>query len=160
MKQASAKLYIRFGEIPDGGMSKVHLGGYEARSEGGLSVWRAVEANGRFYPVLPEDANEAAIADFFDFLMYGKGPVYLLTGDEIRMEGADREPLLQKWVVLEEITHYYGEAREEAYEKRVYPGRFDKNGKRKKSPGKVSAVRSPIKNIRGDIYSGEYSEKE
>lgn len=159
MKQANVKLYIRFGDIPDDGMSKVHLSDYEARSEGGLSVWRAVEANGRYYPVLPEDANEAAIADFFNFLMCDKGPVYLLTGEEIRMEGADREPLLQKWVVLEEITHYYGKAREEEYEKRVYPARFDKNGKRKKSAGKVVAVRTPIKNIRGDIYGGEYSEK-
>lgn len=154
MKQASAKLYIRFGEIPEDGISHVHLGDYDARTEGGLSVWRAVEANGRYYPVLPDDANEAAIADFFDFLLYSDTPVYLLTGSEIRLEGADREPLLQDWVVIKEITYYYGEARSEAYEKRVYPERFDKNGRRKKSGSvKRNTAKTPIKNAKGNIYN-------
>ena len=30
MKQAKMPLYIRFGEIPDGGISYVHLGDYKA----------------------------------------------------------------------------------------------------------------------------------
>ena len=160
MKQASAKLYIRFGEIPDGGMSKVHLGEYEARSEGGLSVWKAVEVNGRYYPMLPKHPNLDSITDYFDQLLYSDKPVYLITGTEIAMEGADREPLLQDWIVIKEITHYYGPIREEAYEKRVYPGRFDKKGRRKKNPGKVVAVKTEIKNARGDIYNNGYSEKE
>lgn len=61
MKQAKIPLYIRFGEIPDGGISYVHLGDYKARPEGGLSVWKAVEANGRYYPDPPEDGHTVRI---------------------------------------------------------------------------------------------------
>lgn len=107
MKQATVKVYIRFGEIPPDGISHVHLGDYDARPEGGLSVWRAVKSNGCYYPVLPEDANEDAIADYFDMLLTGRQRVYLVTGQEMRLEGADREPLLMMPVtVLKEITHY------------------------------------------------------
>ena len=154
MKQAKMPLYSRLGEIPDGGISYVHLGDYKARPEGGLSVWKAVEANGRYYPVLPEDANEAAIADYFDMLLADRGPVYLLTGSRIRLEGADREPLLQSWVVIKEITHLFGKNREKEYEKKYYPNRFDTDGNRKPSEewGDEPKEKPKIMNDRGDIY--------
>lgn len=109
MKQASAKLYIRFGKIPKDGQSRVHFSDHVVRKEGGLSVFRAVQANGRYYPVLPEDANESAISDFFELLFDKSKKVYLVTGTEIRIEGADREPLLQDVVVLKELANYCGE---------------------------------------------------
>lgn len=154
MRQASTRLYIRFGEIPDDGISHVHLGDYDTRPEGGLSVWRAVEANGRYYPVLHEDANEAAIQDYFDYILCGSGPVYLLTGHEMSIEGADREPLLQDWVVIEEITYLFGENRKEEYEKRYYPNRFDEDGNKKdpKDWGEDPKKKPEIKNNRGNIY--------
>lgn len=123
MKQATVPLYIRFGEIPPDGMSCVHLGDYLARPEGGLSVWPAVEANGRYYPILPEDVNESGVADYFDHLLYTVGPVYLLTGERIRINGADNEPLLQSWTVLKEISHYYGRDRRVEWDKRKEEGR-------------------------------------
>ncbi|MCM1439502.1 MAG: hypothetical protein NC131_09940 [Roseburia sp.] len=123
MKQAKVPLYIRFGDIPPDGISHVHFGDYDARPEGGLSVWEAVEANDCYYPVLPEDVNESGVADYFDQLLYGTGPVYLLTGDRIRMNGADNEPLLHRWTVLKEISHYYGRARKEEWKKREEQGK-------------------------------------
>ncbi len=107
MKQAKMPLYIRFGEIPNDGKSRVHRSDDVIREEAGLSVWRAVENCGCYYPVLPEDANENAIADYFNFLLHSDKKVFLVTGTEIFIEGADREPLLIDVKVLKEITHYY-----------------------------------------------------
>lgn len=108
MKQATLPLYIRFGDIPKDENSIVHFGDAIIRKEGGVSVFRAVEANGMYYPMLPDDVNEAGIADYFDFLLRRQDrPVYLVTGDEIRLEGADREPLLQNVIIIKDLTHYY-----------------------------------------------------
>ena len=107
MKQASVPLYIRFGEIPENGKSGIYASGTKVGEEVGLSVYKAIEANGLYFPLLPEDANESSIADYFDFLIYQERKVYLLTGDVIRFEGQGREPLLQNHTVLKDITHYY-----------------------------------------------------
>lgn len=107
MKQATIPLYIRFGEIPSDGKSKVHRGDEIVREEAGVSVWRAVECCGRYYPILPEEPNENTISDYFELLLHGDEKVYLVTGTELFIEGADREPLLMDVKVLKEITHYY-----------------------------------------------------
>lgn len=107
-KQAMAPLYIRFGEIPEDCMSHVHRGDSVIRAEGGLSVWRAINADGRFYPMLPDDPNSNTLTDYFDMMIMENKHVYLVTGREMFLEGADREPLLMPPViVLGEITHYY-----------------------------------------------------
>lgn len=80
MKQASVPLYIRFGEIPETGKSGIFASGTKVGEEVGLSVYKAIEANGCYYPLLPEDANESSIADYFDFLINQERNVYLLTG--------------------------------------------------------------------------------
>lgn len=107
MKYASLPLYIRFGEIPLDGKSKVYRSGQVVREEAGISVWRAVEDCGRYYPVLPDDYNSNTISDYFHMLLHSDSRVYLVTGDEIFIEGADREPLLMNVVVIKDITHYY-----------------------------------------------------
>lgn len=108
IKQATIPLYIRFGELPEKNISKVHFSDYVVREEGGLSVFKAIKANNRYYPVLPEDTNESGIADYFNLLLSDKN-VYLVTGSEMRLEGADREPLLipQTVVVIKELGKYY-----------------------------------------------------
>ena len=90
MKQAAAPLYIRFGEIPKGKKSKVHCGDETVRNEGGLSVWRAVEVNNCYYPILPEEPNDNTISDYFNLLLQSDRKVYLVTGDELYIEGACR----------------------------------------------------------------------
>ena len=54
MKLASIPLYIRFGEIPPDGKSKVYRGDEIVREEASVSVWRAVENCGQYYSILPE----------------------------------------------------------------------------------------------------------
>lgn len=113
MKQATLPLYIRFGEIPDDEQSKVHRSDKVVRKEGGVSVWRACKTGNLYFPVLPEDANQHAIMDYFNYLLSSSKRVYLVTGTEIDFEGADREPLLIDVQVIKEITHYYRNTKEQ-----------------------------------------------
>lgn len=108
MKQASLPLYIRFGEIPDDKISRVHRGDSIVREEGGLSVYHAISdgMNG-YYPLLPEDANDDAVTDYFRFLLESRSNVYLVTGTEMFLQGADREPLLMDPVIIKDITHLF-----------------------------------------------------
>lgn len=107
MKKATIPVYIRFGELPKDGKSKVHCGDEILCDEAGISVWEAVKANGRYYPVLPEDANEESVADYFGFLLDSKCKVYLVTGDRIRtLEGHCREPVLENVKIIKDITNY------------------------------------------------------
>lgn len=107
MKQAKVPVYIRFGEIPSDKDSKVHRGDQLVRNEGGISVWRAIKDGGYYWPILPKEPNENTISDYFTLLLHSDKPVYLVTGTEIFIEGADREPLLIDVVILKDITHYY-----------------------------------------------------
>lgn len=112
MKQATIPLYIRFGEIPEYEKSKVHRGDQIVREEAGVSVWRAVQNCGYYYPMLPEHPNENTISDYFHLLLYSNSKVYLVTGTELFIEGADREPLLMDVHILKDITHYYRKEKE------------------------------------------------
>lgn len=107
MKYAKAPLYIRFGDIPTTGKSKVFASDEPIGEELGVSVYHAVESCGMFFPILPDESNSDGVMDYFMFLLDCEKPVYLVTGDELRFEGKDREPLLQNVIVLKDITHYY-----------------------------------------------------
>ena len=111
MKQATARLFIRFGEIPPTGKSRVYASGKPCGEEAGLSVYRAVEANGAFYPILPDESNESGVADYFRYLMESSSPVYLVTGDLLWLEGHDREPLIANPVIVKDITQFYRHAK-------------------------------------------------
>ena len=87
--------------------SKVHQGDAILRDEGGLSVWRAVEVNNCYYPILPEEPNDNTISDYFDLLLSTNKKVYLVTGDELYIEGACREPLLINVTILKDISSLY-----------------------------------------------------
>lgn len=113
MKQATAKLYIRFGELPKDGKSRVHISGEPCVEEAGVSVYRAIEANGVYYPELPEESNAAGVSDYFRYLMESDSSVYLVTGDLLWLEGHDREPLLANPVVIADLTHFYRQTNKE-----------------------------------------------
>ena len=66
-----------------------------------------MESDGIYYPILPADFNKNAISDYFNLLLKSNKRVYLVTGDELSIEGADREPLLNNIKILKEITNYY-----------------------------------------------------
>lgn len=110
-RQATIPVYIRFGELPKDENSAVHASDAIIRNEGGVSVWRAIEDQGKYWPLMPDNPNDNTIADYFHMLtnLYGcgEGPVYLVIGDEIGIEGASREPLLQNVKIIEDISNYY-----------------------------------------------------
>ena len=105
MDTAKIQVYIRFGDIPKNNQSSVHYSDQKIRDEGGLSVWDCVVADGIYYPILPKDANEDAVADYFTLLFSDK-PVYLVTGNQLRLEGADREPLITDPIILKKLPKY------------------------------------------------------
>ena len=93
------KVYIRFGDIPKDFQSKVHKGDAIIRNEGGVSVWNCVQADDEYYPVLPDNPNPHAISDYFRMLFSDK-PIYLVTGTEMFLTGADGEPLLMDDIII------------------------------------------------------------
>lgn len=107
MKQASIPVYIRFGEIPKDGKSKIHLGDEIVGEEVGVSVYEAIYSDGYYYPKLPDNPNDNTIIDYFEYLMYSDKKVYLVIGDRMRLNGKDNEPLLENVKVIKEITNYY-----------------------------------------------------
>lgn len=101
----SIPVYIRFGKIPEDFQSKVYRSDQVIRNEGGVSVWDCVCANDIYYPILPENPNEDAIADYFRMLFSAK-PVYLVTGTKMFLRGADGEPLLMDDIkILKELNY-------------------------------------------------------
>lgn len=117
MKQATRKLYIRFGDIPQSGRSRIYVSGEPCGEEPGLSVYCAVEANGCYYPVLPDDSNEAGVSDYFQYLLDSDSKVFLVTGDRLWLEGHDREPLIANPIVIADLTNFY---RKDKREKKNY----------------------------------------
>lgn len=75
--------------------------------ENGLSVWDCVFVNRVPFPILPQNANEDAMADYF-YMLFGNRPVYLVEGTELKEKGSAGEPLLDKDVkIIKEYTDDY-----------------------------------------------------
>ena len=100
-----SKVYIRFGDIPKDGKSKVYRSGEVVKEEMGVSVWDCVFANDVPYPILPKGYNETSVSDYIGYL-FGNKEVYLVTGREIGT-GAVGEPLLENITVIREYTDDY-----------------------------------------------------
>ena len=99
------KKYIRFGNIPKDFKSKVHRGDATYDIHDGVSVWNSVMANDCYFPILPNNPNEDAVADYFQLLWSDK-PVYLVTGTEADVVGTDGEPLLLDDIkIIEELDY-------------------------------------------------------
>jgi hypothetical protein len=88
-----SKQYIRFGDFPEDKISKAHRGDAITKVEEGLSVWNCAFVNDVPFPLLPENASESAMADYF-YMLLGDKPVYLVSGTELESVGSAGEPLL------------------------------------------------------------------
>lgn len=97
------KQYIRFGDIPEDKKSKVHKSDAIIRTEAGVSVWNCAFVNDVPFPLLPENASESAMADYF-YCILGDKPVYLVEGTELDKRGSADEPLLGDDIT---IVHEY-----------------------------------------------------
>lgn len=107
MKLATIPVYIRFGEIPEDGKSKIYLGDDDSNKEMGVSVWECIFVDNMYYPILPKEANENSVNDYFSMLFDTKRSVYLVTGDKLRGEGQSREPLLTNVKIIKNLTTQY-----------------------------------------------------
>lgn len=100
------KQYIRFGNIPNDEHSKNHRGDAILKVEKGVSVWECAFVNDVPFPLLPKDADETCMADYFYFLL-GNKPVYLVEGNELEETGSVGEPLLSNIRIIREYTDDY-----------------------------------------------------
>lgn len=111
MKQATIPLYIRFGDIPKSKKSKIYAGDQVVGEEPGLSVYRAVEVNGIYFPLMESDFVDDGIIDYFQLLFESvrdeNKKVLVVTGDELRFEGHDREVLLTNVKIIKDYTKVY-----------------------------------------------------
>ena len=99
--------YIRFGHIPKDKISRYHKGDAIIKEEKGVSVWDCAFVNDVPFPLLPPNASETAMADYFYMLM-GNKPVYLVTGTELSERGSVNEPLLGADIeIIQEYTEDY-----------------------------------------------------
>ena len=101
------KQYIRFGYIPIDHLSKIHRSDAILGEEKGVSVWNCAFVNDVPFPLLPENASEDAMADYF-YMLFGNKPVYLVEGTELEEKGSAGEPLLGKDIcIINEYTDDY-----------------------------------------------------
>lgn len=98
-------VYIRYGEIPIDGKSKIYFGDELVGEELGVSVWETYKVDNVYFPKLPAEPNESAITDYFDFLLSRNKKVYLVTGNKLKIEGHDREPLLEDVKIIRELIY-------------------------------------------------------
>lgn len=89
--------YIHIGDIPKNGKSRIHCGDKLIGEELGVSVWEAVELNGKYRILIPNPCNANAMGDldstFLRSHYYRAQTVYEVDGDVIGI-GSDGEPLL------------------------------------------------------------------
>ena len=104
---ANIPVYIRYGEIPKDGKSKIYFGNEPVGQEPGISVWETYKINNIYFPKLPDNPTENAIEDYFDnFLHKDKDKkVYLVTGNIINCKGHNGEPLLENVVKIRELKY-------------------------------------------------------
>lgn len=92
------KTYIRYGELPPDGKSKIHnRAGEIIGEEKGVSVFEYIEGRGI---VVPDNQN--ARDDFLKLSNSYWKPAYLVSGEEVGI-GSDGEPLLDNVKVITEI---------------------------------------------------------
>ena len=101
------KQYLRFGHIPKDKKSKAHKSDVVIREEKGVSVWDCAFVNDVPFPLLPTNASESAMADYF-YCLLGNKPVYLVEGTELAEKGSAGEPLLDTDIsIIQEYTNDY-----------------------------------------------------
>ena len=101
------KKYLRFGDIPKNKISRIHRSDTILGEEKGVSVWDCAFVNGVPFPLLPENASEDAMADYF-YMLFGNKPVYLVEGSELEEKGSAGEPLIGKDIkIISEYTDAY-----------------------------------------------------
>lgn len=103
--ESEKPLYIRFGDIPTNGKSKVYNGEAETGIEEGVSVYPAFETNGDIVMGLNLPITRSTLHTQQALLEYENRPCYLVTGDYVG-KGTDGEPLIENVRIIKEIKPY------------------------------------------------------
>lgn len=104
--KSDESLYIRFGNIPINGKSKVYNGEIEIGIEEGISVYPAFEdKEGNIILGLNLPITKTSLYTQQHLLEYDNRPCYLVTGDYVG-KGTDGEPLLKNVRIIKEIKPY------------------------------------------------------
>lgn len=105
--------YIRFGELPQNGKSKIYKSGIETGEECGISVYNCCKMFGKYSVVLPNIITSSTLntikqihVQLSSKNIYASVKVYLVTGDFVGF-GTDNEPLISNAEVLEDITEQF-----------------------------------------------------
>lgn len=108
--------YIRIGELPRDGKSKIyqwvdeaHSSRVEVGEEAGISVYEATKVKNEWYCIIPENTEHGkstidTIHYLIEEIINGNKPVYLVTGDEVG-EGYDGEPVIVNVNIIEDISY-------------------------------------------------------
>ena len=104
--KSDKSLYIRFGDIPVDGKSKVYNGEIEIGTEEGISVYPAFEdKEGNIILGLTLPITRTTLYTQQHLLEYDNRPCYLVSGDYIG-KGTDGEPLIKNVKIIKEIKGY------------------------------------------------------
>lgn len=104
--KSDKSLYIRFGDIPINGKSKIYNGEIEIDTEEGVSVYPAFEdKEGNIILGLNLPITKTSLHTQQYLLEYDSRPCYLVTGDYVG-KGTDGEPLLKNVRIIKEIKSY------------------------------------------------------
>jgi hypothetical protein len=106
-KQGEQKpLYIRFGDMPSNGKSKIYGGeDEEIGEEDGVSVYPAFEADGNIVLGLTLPITKTTLYTQQHLLEYDDRPCYLVSGDRVG-KGTDGEPLIRNVSVIKRLDNY------------------------------------------------------
>lgn len=105
-RESDKSLYIRFGNIPINGKSKVYNGEIEIGIEEGISVYPAFEdKEGNIILGLNLPITKTSLYTQQHLLEYESRPCYLVTGDYVG-KGTDGEPLIKNVRIIKEIKPY------------------------------------------------------
>lgn len=107
--------YIRIGELPRDGKSKIYQWEDKTHSsraaigeEAGVSVYEAKEVEKGWNGVIPENIKYNSTMDTINYLMKeairGDKPVYVVIGDEVG-KGYDGEPVITNVKIIKDISN-------------------------------------------------------
>lgn len=101
------QLYIRFGEIPEGGFSTIYSYGEESGKEKGVSCYRAIiDETDVIHICLPLPFTESRWNVLQGFIHYDNRPAFLITGDVVGY-GSEGEPLLKNVLIAKRLEKNY-----------------------------------------------------
>ena len=112
MSKKDRGYFIRFGEIPTDGRSRIHRNGERVVGiECGVSVYDAVKVRGKWSAVLPNPCTECTVDTMHGILLSNvrnadNKNVYIVTGDIVGY-GSDGEPLIRNIEIVERLDDYY-----------------------------------------------------